>query len=81
MISTLVDDCYLAFIQDNNYSAIMSGRFSGSLVEAGNYYPAVTAIENECKNILYFNRAKIEVEAGGFKIIEFLLQEFGGALE
>ena len=81
VISTLVDECYLCFIQDNNYTAIMDGTFSGSLVEACSYAEAVRKIEVLCKNELYVHRAKMEVEAGGFQIIEFLLNEFGAALE
>lgn len=74
MVATLADACFRAFV--SNYNEIMMGRFSESLISRTPYNSQVLKIESICKEKLYVERSKMEIEAGGYHIIYFLMDSF-----
>ena len=81
VISTLVDDCYASFVNKSNYRLIMEGNLAGDLFSLSDYKKEIREIENVCKERLYVHREKMELEAGGYQVIYFLLEEFTKCLE
>lgn len=80
VIGKLIHQSSQVFFQ--NYEAILTGSFSGSLVGALQNRQAIAM--KEVKNVsfkeVYAHRTVVEIEIAGFKIIGTLLDEFVGAV-
>jgi len=61
-----------------NESEILSGEFSGSLIDRLSDVPAVAmkTVQNISVNDIYAHRSVVEIEIAGYKIIGTLLEEF-----
>jgi len=80
VIGKLIYECIGIF--EANEHQILSGLFSGSLIDKLQYKPAEAM--NEVRKIsiseIYAHRSVVEIEIAGYKIIGTLLEEFIGAV-
>ena len=70
-VGKAVESCVEAFKE--NYSAIMAGTFSKSLVEAGQQSKQFEEIKNLAKKKIFTARRKTELEVSGHRIIANVL--------
>jgi dGTPase len=76
VINLLVKECINAF--DNNYEAIMEGKFQGSLIKsiAPVASSAMKKVIEISINLIYCHQSVVEIELAGYKIISTLLEHF-----
>jgi len=64
----------------DNEDALRRGHFSGSLLERSSYAPYVEEIRRVCKQIVYTERSKLQIEAAGYNVILGLMNLYGGMM-
>lgn len=77
--ATLIEGVATAFLDNKN--GIMNGRFDQPLIASSKFAAAAGEIEKTCKEKIYLEKNKIQLEAAGFNVITGLLDFFGTMVE
>lgn len=77
-ISTMSDAAFVAFVKESNYNSIIRGDFRGSLLDRTEFVDKIKVIRELCKKSLYNRTPKLQIEAAGHRIINFLMDTFMG---
>ena len=77
--ATLIDGVVQTFL--DRQRDIMNGEFQGTFVDMSHYATAAKTIIDTCKEKVYIERNKIQLEAAGFNVILGLMNLFGEMIE
>ncbi|MCB1462162.1 MAG: dNTP triphosphohydrolase [Nitratireductor sp.] len=78
-ISSLIEDVVSTFIQ--KYDQIITGTLDGNLLDYGKYKSNIKDISNTCRDKIYVERKKLEIEIGGYNIIHNLMSAYSDVFE
>jgi dGTPase len=78
-VSALIDAATQSFITEHDN--ILQGKFTSSLLDVSKFKSNVADIRSFCREVVYKDLAKMQVEAAGYNIIMTLMDLFGGMLD
>jgi dGTPase len=64
----------------DNENAIMRGELKESLLDISKFKTRLKEIRDKCKEKIYINSAKLQIEAAGYNVIMGLMDLYGGMI-